>query len=219
VSHYGDDGEYRERSAKLLATLELTLRGTPFIYQGQEIGMTNFDFTGFAELNDIETLNLNRLLKRFHVPRFLRWRWLKESSRDNARTPVQWSAAPGAGFTTGRPWLGINGNHTQINYESQRDKGDSVLGYYKRLISLRASSETLKYGGFKPLYAKNAVIAYERALGDERYWVILNFSRKTARNPLAELPGAPVNSNVVISNTGRADPEGKLNPWEALVVR
>jgi oligo-1,6-glucosidase len=218
VSHYGDDGEYRERSAKLLATLELTLRGTPFIYQGQEIGMTNFDFTGFEELNDIETLNLNRLLKGFHVPRFLRWRWLKESSRDNARTPVQWSAAPGAGFTTGRPWLGINHNHTQINYESQRDRGDSVLGYYKRLISLRASSETLKYGGFKPLYAKNTVIAYERVLGDERYWVILNFSRKFARNPLAELPGAHANSNVVISNTGRADPEGKLNPWEALVV-
>ncbi|MDR2517686.1 MAG: alpha-glucosidase, partial [Spirochaetaceae bacterium] len=164
VSHYGDamTGDFWERSAKLLAALEFTLRGTPFIYQGQEIGMTNFDFSGFEEINDIETLNINRLLKKIGVPERLRWKWLRESSRDNARTPVQWSSGAGAGFTTGTPWLGINGNYRRINYESQRDREDSVLGFYRMMIRLRAQSAVLKYGEFRSLGARGSVIAYER---------------------------------------------------------
>jgi oligo-1,6-glucosidase len=223
VSHYGDDSEaYWAASAKLLAVMELTLRGTPFIYQGQEIGMTNFDFTGFDRLNDVETLNWNKLLKRFGIPQWLRWKWLKESSRDNARTPVQWSAAPGAGFTTGAPWLGINANHQRINYESQRDDPGSVLGWYKRLIALRASSEALKYGTFKSLYAKGKVIAYSRELGDERWTVTLNFSQKSVRLPSAvpsALPGEASAGRGVLSNCGEGGQEGILRPWEARVYR
>jgi oligo-1,6-glucosidase len=215
VSHYGDDGVNWDRSAKLFAVLEFTLRGTPFVYQGQEIGMTNFDFTGFDQVNDVETLNLNRLLKRFGVPRALRWRWLRESSRDNARTPMQWSAAANAGFTTGKPWLGINQNYKRINYESQKGDPGSVLNFYKKLIALRASSETLKYGGFKPLSARGGVIAYERALpgkpGGESYTVVLNISKR--RGKTAAIPG-----EIVISNTGRKEPAGILLPYEALVL-
>jgi oligo-1,6-glucosidase len=214
VSHYGDAGEaYWAASAKLLAVMELTLRGTPFIYQGQEIGMTNFDFTGFDQLNDVETLNWNKLLKRFGIPQWLRWKWLKESSRDNARTPVQWSAAAGAGFTTGAPWLGINGNYRRINYESQRDDPGSVLSWYKKLIALRASSEALKYGAFTPLDCEGTVVAYTRELGDERWTVALNFSKKPAPLPAA-MP-----ETLVLSNLGEGGADGTLRPWEARVYR
>ena len=101
VSHYGDDRRYRERSAKLLATLLFTLRGTPFVYQGQEIGMTNFDLKRMSELKDVESFNIDRLMKQKHIPAFLRWRWIRQASRDNARTPMQWSAGLAGGLYHG----------------------------------------------------------------------------------------------------------------------
>jgi oligo-1,6-glucosidase len=218
VSHYGDgEGAYWEASAKLLAVLELTMRGTPFIYQGQEIGMTNFDFRGFGEVNDVETLNWNRLLKRFHVPSWLRWKWLKESSRDNARTPVQWSGEVNAGFTTGKPWIGINGNYTKINYASQRGDGDSVLGFYKKLIRLRAENDVLKYGEFRPLGARGSVIAWRRVLGDEAWTVLLNFSGRTAR--AGSLLSGARGGVIVVSNTGRTAVTETLLPYEAVVLK
>jgi oligo-1,6-glucosidase len=170
VSHYGDDSlqGYWERSAKLLATLEFTLRGTPFIYQGQEIGMTNFDFTSLDQVKDIETHNLNRLMKKLFIPAPLRWKWLRLSSRDNARTPFQWSGEPGAGFTgparpgEAGPWLGINGNHKRINYEAQKDDPGSILSYYKKMIRMRAESGALKYGTFTPLFSGRRLMMYRR---------------------------------------------------------
>jgi oligo-1,6-glucosidase len=193
------------------------MRGTPFIYQGQEIGMTNFDFKGFDEVNDVETLNWNRLLKRFHIPAWLRWKWLKESSRDNARTPVQWSDEANAGFTTGKPWLGINGNYRKINYASQRGDGNSVLGFYKKLIALRAENDVLKYGEFRPLGAKGNVIAWQRVLGDEVWTVLLNFSDRAARAG-SLLSGASC-GGIVVSNTGRTAMTETLLPYEAVVLR
>ncbi|MDR3131195.1 MAG: alpha-glucosidase [Treponema sp.] len=242
VSHYGDDRAYWERSAKLLAVLELTLRGTPFIYQGQEIGMTNFDFTGFEQLNDVESLNMNALLKRRHVPAGLRWKWIRAASRDNARTPMQWSVqsegtegpfgllgsfgsmvqnctTDGAGFTTGKPWLGINANHRRINYEAQAGDPGSVLSFYKKLIALRASSETLKYAPFTPRYAKGQVIAYDREGKDEVWTAILNFSGKRADLAGAlRAAGADDDCVIAASNTGRTALTGRLEPWEALVL-
>jgi oligo-1,6-glucosidase len=224
VSHYGDDGLYRERSAKLLAVLELTLRGTPFIYQGQELGMTNFDFTGFDQMNDVESLNMNALLKRYHVPARLRWKWISLASRDNARTPMQWSAEDGAGFTTGKPWLGINGNHRRINYESQAGDPDSVRNFYKKLIALRSSSETLMYAPFRPRCARGPVIAYDREGEDEVWTVILNFSGRRAdlagalRKAGIDARPALAGGKVAVSNTGRTGLTGKLEPWEAVVI-
>jgi oligo-1,6-glucosidase len=254
VSHYGAGGRsagkagtgrlFWERSAKLLATLKFTLRGTPFIYQGQEIGMINFDFTGIDQVKDIETHNLNRLLKRFHVPAFLRWNLLRPSSRDNARTPYQWNGEAGAGFcggssgeaegreASGTPWLGINRSHVWLNRESQKDNNDSVLAYYRNMITLRAGSETLKYGTFRPLFAKGPLIAYER-LADtadsagttETYTVLLNFSGKRVRLPAVPADAAsasalPLAGELTVSNTGRTEvPQGALEPWEAVVIR
>jgi oligo-1,6-glucosidase len=248
VSHYGDDrgagkkDSFWERSAKLLAVLEFTLRGTPFIYQGQEIGMVNFDFKGLGEVKDIETHNLNRLMKKFFFPAWLRWRWLRLSSRDNARTPFQWDSGPGAGFSSAAPWLGLNRNYRVLNYAAQRVDPASVLSFYKQMIRFRAGNDVLKYGEFRPLYARGPIIAYERrfavsgaeAAADtanqaaqtaaappvgvraESFVVLLNFSGKRAKLPA----GRSLAGKVAVSNTGRTDPPDKiLEPWEAVVIQ
>jgi len=240
VSHYGDDTDAGkkdspwERSAKLLATLLFTLRGTPFIYQGQEIGMTNFDFTGLEQINDIETHNLNRLMKKLLFPRGLRWNWLRVSSRDNSRTPYQWDAGAGAGFSTTKPWLGINANHDKLNYKAQADDPGSVLSYYKKMIHLRASSEALKYGTFNPLLATNTLLMYSResaqngtegdtekaATAEKAYIAAFNFSPK--RIKLTQEARILLRGKLAASNIGRAEwPPGQthLEPWEAVALQ
>jgi oligo-1,6-glucosidase len=222
VSHFGDPGtgpepgRYWEQSAKLLALLELTLRGTPFIYQGQEIGMTNFDFKSIDQVQDVESRNVDALMKKLHIPRFLRWKWVRASSRDNARTPFQWSAAAGAGFTQGVSWLGINRNYRSINYEAQKGNPASVFGFYKQLIRLRSSSELLKRGAFEPLFARGSLMAYERRLGGAACRVFLNFSRRTIKPPKEWTEKS--RWKLWISNTGRTDLSGKILPWEAVLI-
>ncbi len=211
VSHYGDEGAYWERSAKLLGTLQFTLRGTPFVYQGQEIGMTNFDMESLSQLSDVESFNIDKLMQTFHIPRKLRWKWIRQASRDNARTPVQWNGEEGAGFTTGTPWLKINGNHVRINYQEQGKNPQSVLHYYRRLIALRASSRTLKSGAFSPLYQKGGVMAYTRAGEEGTYAVFLNFGKRKA--------WAPYEGEVLVSNLERDTFDGRLEPYEAVVLR
>jgi glycosidase len=129
---------------------------------------------------------------------------------------MQWSAEPGAGFTTGRPWLGINGNHKQINYEAQAGNPDSVWHFYKKLIALRASSETLKYAPFMPRYGRGPVIAYDREGENEIWTVILNFSGRRAG--LGGVLRAVQAGQVMVTNTGRTDQTRLLEPWEALVL-
>ena len=235
VSHYGDDqgaGDHNspwERSAKLLATFLCTLRGTPFIYQGQEIGMTNFDFKGLDEVKDIETHNLNRLMKKMFFPRWLRWKWLRISSRDNSRTPYQWDETPGAGFSPALPWLGINANYKKLNYKAQKDDPDSVLSYYKKMIRLRESSETLKYGDFKPLFATNNLLMFSResnsfntsseAASNEAYVAVFNFSPR--RIKLSGEARVLLQGTVAVSNIGRTSWDASqtaLESWEALVL-
>ena len=174
--------------------------------------MTNFDFTALSQLNDTSAFSVDALMKHFGFPSWLRWGLLRVSSRDNARTPMQWSAGKGAGFTDGAPWLGINANHTRINVEAQQGDSGSVLNYYKRMIALRAGSDTLKYGDFTPLYENEKVIVYSRSLGDEKYTVALNFSKKPSN-----IRG--LSASVVIANTGRAEMTDTLSPWEAVVVK
>jgi len=216
VSHYGDDGEYWERSAKLLATMLLTLRGTVFLYQGQEIGMTNFDFKNLSKMDDLETIGVDKVLRSYLVPSFLRRKLIIPSSRENARTPMQWSAEPGAGFTTGKPWLEINSNHSKINVEEQKERASSIWSFYRNMILLRTSNETLKYGDFAPIHSDKNVIAYTRTVvGDEQYSVILNFSNKPASTPFE---GSLV-GKVVVTNVGRSTYDGTLSPWEAVVLK
>ena len=210
VSRFGDDGEYWAASAKMLCLMLLTLRGTPFIYQGQEIGMTNFDFTGMDQIKDVESLNIYNTAKKLHIPAFYRWRMIKRSSRDNARTPMQWSAEPGAGFTTGKPWLDINENHKVINAEAQMNDTDSVRSFYKNMIALRAGSDVLGSGEFRLIRASGSLFIYEREKSGQVYRVLLNFGRHPKK--------AAGIGKVIASNYGRAEYGGSLKPYEAVLL-
>ncbi|MDR2538597.1 MAG: alpha-glucosidase [Bifidobacteriaceae bacterium] len=223
VSHYGYDGpdaKLRQRSAKMLAVFELTQRGIPYVFQGQEIGMTNYPWDNLEQIQDVESHNIFQLAtKKLHIPKSLAWKWIKIASRDNARTPMQWGSAAGAantGFTTGMPWLPINPNHTEINVADQLNDPDSVWNFYKQLIQLRKTSPTLQNGEFKPVYSNRQLMIYERILNDERWTVLLNFSKHSVVPPQAHLRG-----EIVITNCNRKvllEPM-ELKPYEALVLK
>lgn len=210
VSRFGDDTRYHDESAKALATLVLTLRGTPFLFEGQEIGMTNFDYTGMEQIRDVESLNIWNLGQRLHLPRALRWKMIKEKSRDNARTPMQWDDTVNAGFSGGTPWLAVNGNYTRINVRGQQQDPDSVLNYYRRLIALRNGSAVLQQGSFTELYRGDGLYAYRRALGEQSVTVVINLSQRQNKNPAG--------GRVLLSNYGRTACPGTLLPYEALLL-
>lgn len=181
VSRFGNDGDYRRESAKLLGTLTHTLQGTPFIYQGEEIGMTNASFASPDDLRDVESLNfIEESLERSDVESYEDVRdAIEYVGRDNARTPMQWSNAPNAGFTEGEPWIPCNTNYETVNVERARADEDSVLHYYRDLIELRDERDVLVHGEFELLLPDHpAVFAYTRTLGDERGLVVLNFESK-----------------------------------------
>ena len=209
ISRFGDEAYWKE-SGKLLATLALTLRGTPFLYQGQEIGMTNFDFKRIRQLQDIESKSIDKLLTRLHLPAALRWRIISRTSRDNARTPFQWTGEKGAGFTEGRPWLGINHNCERINLAAQEEDPRSVWSWYKDLAALRQEREELRRGDFTPLAMTEQVFAYRRQLGDRGLTVALNFSAEPAR--------VVVRGKLLRSNYDRIRFEEILQPWEAVIL-
>ncbi|MDI9458680.1 alpha-glucosidase [Candidatus Darwinibacter acetoxidans] len=210
VSRFGHDGEYWEKSAKLLCTLLLTLRGTPFIYQGQEIGMTNFDFTRMEQLKDVESHNIYRIAKGLGFPPSLRWRLIKATSRDNARTPMQWNSGPNAGFTTGTPWLGVNKNHVKINMESQMRDPNSIRNFYRKMIALRAGSDVLKSGDFTAVEIAKDLFVYRRTKEGSSLLVLLNFSTRAVT--------AAYRGELVVSNYDRTDYDGRLQPYEAVVL-
>jgi oligo-1,6-glucosidase len=210
VSRFGDDNNFWMESAKMLCVLLMTLRGTPFVYQGQEIGMTNFDFAGMGDIRDVESVSIHRLLQRMGVPAWLRWRMIRATSRDNARTPMQWSEAPQAGFTTGTPWLGMNGNCKHVNMAGQQRDPGSIRSFYKTMIALRAGSDVLKSGTFELLEAGNRLFAFRRAYEGVSLTVLLSFSRKEWK--------VPYQGNVVLSSYGRPVFDGNLKPYEAVIL-
>lgn len=211
VSRYGNDAEYHDQSAKALATLLLTLRGTPFLYEGEEIGMTNFDFPDMEKVRDVESINIWNMGKRLHLPYGLRWRMIKTKSRDNARTPMQWDDSINGGFSAGTPWLSVNGNYPRINVKRQEDDPGSVLSYYRQLIAFRNGSRVLQEGDFTELYRKNGVYAYRRACGGEALTVVISLAEGERKNPAS--------GEVVCSNYGRETAPARLAPYEALVLR
>lgn len=211
VSRYGNDAEYHDQSAKVLATLLLTLRGTPFLYEGEEIGMTNFDFPDMEKVRDVESINIWNMGKRLHLPYGLRWRMIKTKSRDNARTPMQWDDSINGGFSAGTPWLSVNGNYPRINVKRQEDDPGSVLAYYRQLIAFRNGSRVLQEGDFTELYRKNGVYAYRRACDGETLTVVISLAEGERKNPAS--------GEVVCSNYGRETAPARLAPYEALILR
>lgn len=224
VSRFGDDRRYRVESAKMLATFMHMLQGTPYIYQGDEIGMTNVAFDSIDEYRDVETLNVFRefTTKRGMTPQAA-LALIHARGRDNARTPVQWDASANAGFTTGAPWIRTNPNYTTINVRAARADGDSIFHYYRRLIQLRRDNPIVTYGAYDLILDDDPEIyAFTRTLEQDRLLVILNFTQNT---PLFILPAAiPASDrNLLISNYP-ADPaydirEITLRPFEARVYR
>lgn len=176
VSRWGNDDTYREESAKMLATLLYFMKGTPFIYQGEELAMTNVKYP-IEEYRDIELLNLyrERLEKGYPKEEILQSIYTK--GRDNARTPMQWNASPNGGFTTGTPWIKVNPNYTEINAEEQLQRSGSVLNYYKALIHLRKQLKSICRGDYELLLPEHKqLFAYVRCSEGEKVIVICNFT-------------------------------------------
>ncbi len=177
VSRYGNDGQYRKEAAKLLATLLLTMRGSPCIYQGSEIGMTNVTFDTLEAYDDVEVMNLHAEWKAAGKDTAPLLKAVQQQGRDNARTPIQWDETTNAGFTTGDPWLTINPNYPTINAKEALSDKDSIFYYYKELLTYRKANPTLIYGDYQLLAAESELVyAYKRWDEDGSFLIILNFS-------------------------------------------
>ena len=188
VSRWGNDGAYRQESAKMLATLLHGMQGTPYIYQGEELGMTNVAFPTIDDYRDIETLNMYRERTQAGYSEADILRSLHAKSRDNARTPMQWDATTNAGFTDGTPWLQVNPNYTAINAADEVADAGSVFHYYQALIRLRKQYPIFSEGDFTLLFADHpALFAYQRRLGDQVMTVLCNFYKEPLTLPAAAM--------------------------------
>jgi oligo-1,6-glucosidase len=220
VSRFGDDDRYWRESATALATVLHLHRGTPFIYQGEELGMTNAPFAGVHEMRDVESLNHYAGIVAAGGEPESALRGLRAMGRDNARTPVQWDPTPHAGFTTGEPWITVNPNHTWLNARAQYDDPDSVFNHYRRLIELRHSLPVVALGDFRMLLADEPYLyAYERTLDDDRLLVVANLS---GTPQIAALNGDWSAADLVLSNVGKPSVlNGRIamEPWSAHVFR
>lgn len=220
VSKRGNEQEYRNESAKMLATLLHFMKGTPYIYQGEELGMTNAKFDSLNDYDDIETINFykEKTEEGFSHDEMMEAIW--ENGRDNARTPMQWDTSENAGFTTGKPWLKANPNYKTINAENAINSQGSIFYYYKKLIELRKKMDVIVYGEFELLLKEDPnIFAYTRTLGEEKILVINNVTEKEVT---FESPKAYEATEVLISNYKdvKAQPSSiLLRPYEAVAYK
>lgn len=219
VSRFGSDKKYWKESAKMLATVMHCLRGTPYIYQGEELGMTNAGFTNISQYRDVESINHFRILQEKGLSEENAIQILQIHSRDNSRTPVQWTDGKGAGFTGGTPWIEVNPNYREINAETQLQEKDSIFFYYKKLICLRKEYEVIAYGDFEPVKQEHpSVFAYQRTWRSERLLVISNFYAKE----ITWEPGICTDGmERLLGNYAEAESRGEtfvLRPYECIVL-
>lgn len=220
ISRFGDDSpEYRVVCAKMLATCLHMMQGTPYVYQGEELGMTNMPFADISEVRDIDSINAYHemseagLISKEDMMRFIRLK-----GRDNARTPMQWDDSENAGFTTGTPWIGVNPNYRTINAKAALADEDSVFHYYQKLIALRKEQPILVYGHYTLLEPDHeSLYVYTRTLEEQKMLVICNFTKEEVGY---EIPAEFGGAQVLISNYGRDGAEGTitLKAYEALVL-
>lgn len=223
VSRFGDDGAYRRESATMLATVLHLHRGTPYVYQGEELGMTDAHFGELTDYRDIESIRYAaeaRAHGRLNDEQLVEA--LAAGSRDNARTPVQWDAGPSAGFTSGEPWIGVNPNHTSVNAEAERADPASVFHHYRRLIQLRHQDRVVRLGDFALVEPEHPhVYAFTRSGDGPSLFVAGNFSGEAQQVGVVGMDAA--RAELVLGNY--ADPPGieggtlSLRPWEAVVLR
>ena len=218
VSRLGDESDaYRELSAKCIATCLHMMQGTPYTYQGEELGMTNTVFNSVDDFRDLESINAYRELVESGLytdedmfPK------IAHKSRDNARTPMQWDASENSGFTTGTPWIAVNPNYKKINVADQLKREDSVFHYYQKLIRLRKENEIIVYGNYELLLPDDEnIFAYIRTLDNQKLLVVCNFSKSEQKFDFSGYE----NAKVLISNYNRdAREDGILKPYEAIVL-
>ena len=219
VSRFGNDSEqYRELSAKMLATMTHFQKGTPYVYQGEELGMTNAYMENIADYRDIESLNAYKeLTTKENIPAKTVMGYIKAVGRDNARTPMQWDASDNGGFTSGTPWLQVNKNYKTINAAAQVNDPDSVFAYYKKLIALRHTNEVMVNGVYDVLIPDHPQIyAYTRTLGDKQLLVLCNDSDTNAAIPAELQEKIHAAKNILIQNYKDTD-DSTLRPYEAVV--
>jgi len=216
ISRFGNDEEYWVESAKALAMLLMTMRGTPYIYQGDEIGMTNVAFPSITDYRDVETLNAYRVIEKenSNVEKMLKA--IHVQGRDNARTPVHWNNEPMAGFTSGEPWINVNPNYKKINVAKQEKDPDSILNFYREMVAFRKHHPTLVYGDFSMIQEENnRVFAYLREDEENQYLVIINFSDE---ENTFELDDQLDMSKAVLAVSNYPEPKPSffdLYPWQA----
>ncbi|MDD6808005.1 MAG: alpha-glucosidase [Oscillospiraceae bacterium] len=220
ISRYGNE-KYRTESGKMLATMCFMQSGTPFIYQGQEIGMVNTKLHSYSEFKDVMTFNGRRLLRKIGVPDFLSIKLMNRTSRENSRTPVQWNSSNYAGFSTVEPWFGVNKNYKKINVAAEEKDKNSILNYYRKLFKVRQSNDIFIYGEYKEFYKQSKKIyCYERRLGDKRALIVCSFVSRPVefKAPL----GYKLKRSKIVLHTYKDKPKAKKNtitlrPYEAVV--
>lgn len=216
VSRFGNDSpEFRAASSKMLTTFLMTMRGTPYYYNGDELGMTNAGFSTIDDYRDVQTLNEYERQKNIgaDLPAYLKR--IAFESRDNGRTPFQWNSTANAGFTTGTPWIKVNPNYKNINAAAQGKDANSTLNYFRRIVKLRKDNPVLVYGKYTLLDAQNPdTYAYTRELNGRKLLVLLNFTSKTAPAQTGMDLG---NATVLIGNYQKPSKSGTLMPYEAVV--
>lgn len=221
VSTWGNDAEYRVESAKALATMYFLMQGTPFIYQGQEIGMTNVQFDSIDDYDDVAMKNLYRMEREAGVSHEDIMKVIWKNGRDNSRTPMQWDGSANAGFTSGRPWMKVNPNYPEINVERAVSDPDSVYHHYKRLIALRAEHLVAVYGSYELLLPDDKqVYAYTRTLDDKAMLVIVNLTGEPADFKLPSTVRFESAELLLHSGTNQQEAlerEAKLAPYESRV--
>lgn len=222
VSTLGNDNEYLKESAKAFATIYFLQKGTPFIYQGQELGMTNIKFESIDDYDDVSTINTynEKISQGISKKKALSYAWA--TSRDNSRTPMQWNNSKNAGFTEGTPWLKLNENHKEINVKSEKNDENSVLNFYKKLIKLRKENETLIYGVYDLILEDDErIYAYTRTLNDEKFLIIGNLTDENVNYSYEE---EKLNSkDIVLNNYDFEEHENlkgfTLKPYECRVYK
>ena len=209
LSRFGSSKE-PVMSAKALATLLLCLRGTPFLYQGQELGMKNADFTDPSQVQDVESKRMVTVLKKLGYSDKHCWKLVQRVSRDNARTPMQWDGSREAGFTMGTPWLKVNDGYKSVNAAAEEADESSVLWYYRRLIAFRKDSPALLYGSYKQSFQYGSCFGFERRYRGKALGIVVNLSDKKS--------AVPAVGKVIFGNSTRKLLDCELEPWEALIL-
>ncbi|MBQ9457090.1 MAG: alpha-glucosidase [Bacilli bacterium] len=215
INRFGDPKRYWKESGKMLAMFNLCLRGTPFVYEGQEIGMLNLPMRDPAKSKDCVSWMVADILKKYPFPKWFKRRILNRIDRDHERAPMQWNDGVSAGFSTSKDtWIEVNENKSYINVEAEKADPDSILNFYRRLIAIHNESEALCTGEFIPLETKGSVIAWKRKSGDEELIVLLNFGKGKPK-----LPAFAKGKETLLSNYEGESKNGKLRPFEACLLK